>query len=539
MTAHTACVAQQLQSSILQNEALHLQGIAISSDLTAPIEMPMSFRKRMRIEMQSMFKRLQGSIGIKLARIKDTISKWQSPLSISGALNTVKQPVVAFESKQEEAVPHHLMSATESEMNSIHQLGETSIMEMKIDVSSFKEHFPVSLDDRSDSQSVASTDSINLKKDFRWECVLKDLDEKQENPKDVSLVLNQRDLKSQLSISQNDPSETHSVFPTESNDSVDKNLRKSFYWDCARNTRQISEDDSMDEDAMELMKALTVTQLQELRSNDIRALVNGSYPLRTSFKDKYIVGDSIGDGGFGFVMTAVQRSTKKLVAVKFIAKALMKRVVQSDDMDYKTFEVQALKQLNHRNIIGFIEFFCESVYVILVTELHGISQNTKSAKPKQRTSCDLFEFIETPKNYNMSESTIARIFAQIVSGVDYMHSSCNIVHRDLKDENIVIDSKHNVKIIDLYVFLNNSGSAAYIPNEACDFFTTFRGTPLYASPEVADNQPHRGPEAEVWALGVLLHVLMYRDMPFSTTKDILRGNRTKQTKKVSEGTSLF
>ena len=83
-----------------------------------------------------------------------------------------------------------------------------------------------------------------------------------------------------------------------------------------------------------------------------------------------------------------------------------------------------------------------------------------------------------------------RIFAQIVLAVHKLHLQ-NIVHRDLKDENIVIDENYWVKLIDF-------GSASFIPKKSQDYFKKFNGTAHFASPEVANGQSYRGPEAEIW-----------------------------------------
>ncbi|KAJ3031747.1 hypothetical protein HDV00_008135 [Rhizophlyctis rosea] len=99
--------------------------------------------------------------------------------------------------------------------------------------------------------------------------------------------------------------------------------------------------------------------------------------------------------------------------------------------------------------------------------------------------------------------------------VHYLHSK-GIVHRDLKDENIVIDAKYRVKIVDF-------GSASYIPTHRSDWFEKFNGTAHFASPEVAAGNAYRGPEAEVWSLGVLLFTIIFGENPFQDKEEIVKG----------------
>lgn len=67
------------------------------------------------------------------------------------------------------------------------------------------------------------------------------------------------------------------------------------------------------------------------------------------------------------------------------------------------------------------------------------------------------------------------------------------------------------------------GSAAFIPQFRDHFFTKFNGTAHFAAPEIAAGRAYKGPEAEIWALGVLLYTIVFGENPFSTRTDILRG----------------
>lgn len=91
-----------------------------------------------------------------------------------------------------------------------------------------------------------------------------------------------------------------------------------------------------------------------------------------------------------------------------------------------------------------------------------------------------------------------------------------IVHRDIKDENIVIDENYVAKLVDF-------GSAAFIPQSNDKLFDRFNGTLHFAPPEILRGYTYRGPEAEMWSLGVLLYTLVFAANPFDGAKQTLKG----------------
>lgn len=130
----------------------------------------------------------------------------------------------------------------------------------------------------------------------------------------------------------------------------------------------------------------------------------------------------------------------------------------------------------------------------------------RPAPMERRTSHDLFECIE--QHTRFSEDVAAWVFAQIVEAVYYL-AKLGICHRDIKDENCVIDSDWNVKLIDF-------GSAVISdPRKPAPYFNRFFGTTTFASSEILKGQQYRAPQAEVWSLGVLLSILLSGECPFS------------------------
>lgn len=111
----------------------------------------------------------------------------------------------------------------------------------------------------------------------------------------------------------------------------------------------------------------------------------------------------------------------------------------------------------------------------------------------------------------MQESECRFIFRQVVDAIHHLHVIASIVHRDIKDENVVLDGENRVKLIDF-------GSAAYIRNGPFDVFV---GTIDYAAPEVLQGRAYAGPEQDVWALGILLYTIVFKENPFYNIDEIL------------------
>ncbi|VDM18109.1 unnamed protein product [Hydatigera taeniaeformis] len=115
---------------------------------------------------------------------------------------------------------------------------------------------------------------------------------------------------------------------------------------------------------------------------------------------------------------------------------------------------------------------------------------------------EVFDYLVT--HGKMKEKDARIKFRQIVSAVQYCHAK-NIVHRDLKAENLLLDESMNLKIAD-FGFSNN-----YSAGRKLD---TFCGSPPYAAPELFLGRKYDGPEVDVWSLGVILYTLVSGSLPF-------------------------
>ncbi|XP_027753480.1 PAS domain-containing serine/threonine-protein kinase isoform X2 [Empidonax traillii] len=174
----------------------------------------------------------------------------------------------------------------------------------------------------------------------------------------------------------------------------------------------------------------------------------------------------IGKGAFGFVWTARGKKDHQEVVVKFIWKDRVLEDCWVDDpkLGRVTQEIAILLKLQHPSIIKVLDVFENECFFQLVMEKHG-------------SGLDLFTFIDNQPN--LDEPLASYIFRQLVSAVGYLHCR-NILHRDIKDENIVIAEDFTIKLVDF-------GSAAYL--EPGKLFYTFCGTIEYCSPEVLSGKP--------------------------------------------------
>ncbi|KAG2227484.1 hypothetical protein INT45_007510, partial [Circinella minor] len=220
--------------------------------------------------------------------------------------------------------------------------------------------------------------------------------------------------------------------------------------------------------------------------------------------DNYVIESSLGEGSYGTAMLAYCKNdeTKKKVVIKSITKS---RIIVDSWMRDRRFgdmvpaEIHILRTLKanqHPNCCHLLTHMEDQEYYYVVMELHG-------------DGMDLFDFIEL--NETISEQEARTIFRQVAEGVRHLHHN-KIVHRDIKDENIILDESGTAVLIDF-------GSAAYYRENKK--FETFCGTMDYWAPELLQGISYSGPPQDIWSLGILLYTLIFRETPFNEIDDIL------------------
>lgn len=240
--------------------------------------------------------------------------------------------------------------------------------------------------------------------------------------------------------------------------------------------------------------------------------------LPSSFYVKKTLVCYLGGGTYGSVFIVKEDGTYK--ACKFINR---KRILSKDNIPP---EAIILKNLDHPNIIKFIDLEIDEKFYYIYTEIHGICDKTMKSSNTNFIikSSDCFEFIE---NNSVSESQSKFILKQILSVFNYLHSR-NIIYLDFKDENILIDANTlQIKFCDF-------GSAYHVRNLQTLIYEV-SGTANFIPPEVLSKRGYFPLPCEIWTIGCFLFILATKILPFSDSSEIV----SKQTPIIKNYSLLF
>jgi serine/threonine protein kinase len=107
----------------------------------------------------------------------------------------------------------------------------------------------------------------------------------------------------------------------------------------------------------------------------------------------------------------------------------------------------------------------------------------------------------------LNEHQAKFVFKQIIEGISYLHS-LGIVHRDVKLENVLLDSQGTIKLIDFGVSRKLSHSEEILTDRC--------GTSIYMAPEIAHKERYLGKPVDIWSAGISLWALLMAKVPFKS-----------------------
>jgi len=209
---------------------------------------------------------------------------------------------------------------------------------------------------------------------------------------------------------------------------------------------------------------------------------------RYLYGERYVPMRTIGFGSFSKVKLALDKLSGKLVALKMVDKRRLEREANLKRLLER--EISILKKISHRNLVKLLDIYEEEDFQVIVLEwIDG---------------AELFEIVGRAP---LSEERTRDLFTQLVESVKYLHEN-NVIHRDLKLENIMVEREGRLVLLDFGLASHNSST-----------LWTRCGSTEYAAPEMLLNQgllkgSYDGMKTDCWSLGVILYACLSGRLPF-------------------------
>ena len=215
----------------------------------------------------------------------------------------------------------------------------------------------------------------------------------------------------------------------------------------------------------------------------------------SKFNENFELTHFISAGGTGKVFEGYLKRAKKKQNLAFKFKISDKKQLDKDSQ-----EISILKKLHHKNITeiyAFIKMDDYSNFCVLELGKHGDLENFQKKLLKRKV---------------LSETIICYFTKQILEALKYIHK-CKIIHMDIKQGNILVDSNLNIKLTDFSVSCSYS---AFHPEDLVKF--PYVGTSKYMSPEIIERTHMKikeGCKIDIYSLGVTLYNLAFGCYPYN------------------------
>lgn len=248
----------------------------------------------------------------------------------------------------------------------------------------------------------------------------------------------------------------------------------------------------------DMVRMLAVTDIQNIifEEND---------GTEIPFTDLFDYRTSIGAGGFGFVVAALDKHTGEEVALKLLFK---------DDSSQKVIdlfkkEAELLESFDHPNVVKFKFLKNFSNYLCLGMELCVGGNLTEWVKHKRSVNnLSIEEY----------EEEWSKIIKNVLLGLQYIHDTYEIIHRDIKPGNILFLHKNDISSLKIWDF----GLATKVGSGLFDQNYEKVGTIMYQAPEQMIDTSYYSKPIDIWAAGMIMYELLSKGGHPILGKDIYK-----------------
>jgi len=213
----------------------------------------------------------------------------------------------------------------------------------------------------------------------------------------------------------------------------------------------------------------------------------------STFAGRYRIDSIIGRGGMGVVYKATDTQLDETVAIKTLPGDVMSR--SPEDLERFKREIRLARKITHRNVLRTYDYGeAEGVYFISMEFVRGYT---------------LAELLEEAPSHQMVPRVGMGIARQICRGLEAAHEQ-GIIHRDIKPQNVLIDHKGEVKLMDFGI------ARMAEAHEGMTQAGLIVGTPHYMSPEQVQGK-QLDPRSDVYSMGVMLYEMLAGVKPFTSS----------------------
>jgi HAMP domain-containing protein/predicted Ser/Thr protein kinase len=248
-----------------------------------------------------------------------------------------------------------------------------------------------------------------------------------------------------------------------------------------------------------MMRSFTASGDETMKMGDTApgitapASAQADLALGHAFANRYRIEQILGRGGMGVVYKAIDQQLDEVVAIKTLPGDVMTR--SPEDLERFKREIRLARKITHRNVLRTYDYGeAEGVYFISMEFVRGYT---------------LSELLDEAPQRQMPSRASVGITRQICRGLNAAHEQ-GIIHRDIKPQNVLIDAKGEVKLMDFGI-----ARLAESP-EGVTQAGLIVGTPHYMSPEQVQGK-QLDARSDVYSMGVLIYEMLTGHRPFESS----------------------